>query len=83
MLLDDEHLGFALFNVANSKDGLALLSHLIETSNCLCKGATFESEKDYYNKGFRDFGFMICEMMMKYAFDKYVELLNERRKNNE
>ncbi len=83
MLLDDEKLKLAVHNTANLPDGLDLLFHLITLSGCDTQGITGNERQDYYNKGMRDFGLKLRDLLISYAPEKYINSLKERINKDE
>lgn len=82
--MNDDKLKYIIQNVCNSSDGLKLLSYLLELSNCFSRGTNFNNlYQEYYNKGKKDFGLEIAEMIKKYSFDNYIKILKERNKDYE
>ncbi|MFA5659600.1 MAG: hypothetical protein WC900_10005 [Oscillospiraceae bacterium] len=82
LILDDKELRLVVNNVAVTPDGLKLFGHLLAMSGAFSRGIT-GTDKDIYNKGRSDFGLEIREMLLKHAFQKYVEILKEGEKEDE
>lgn len=77
--MEDEELKNVVYNVSKDKDGYKFISYLIEHSRCNNPGANFENEKiEYYNRGMKDFGRFISNLIQKYNFPKYIEIEKER-----
>ena len=83
MLLDEENLELAVQNTANLPDGLKLLAHFISSSGCYTQGLSKDERTELYNKGQRDFGLKIRDLLLEYAPNKYIELIKEGAKENE
>jgi len=83
MLLDEEKLELAVQNTANLPDGLKLLTHLMTYSGCFTQGLSKDERTELYNKGQRDFGLKIRDLLLEYAPNKYIEVIKEGVTENE
>lgn len=83
-MLDDEHLKEAFTNaISSSKYTVELLAHLIDKSGCFRQGLAKDDSTETYNRGYGDFGLYIRSLFLQYAPKKYLELIEERTKEND
>lgn len=82
--MNDDKLKLLIQNVLSTSYGLELFSYFLDLSNCFSRGTNFNNVyQEYYNKGKKDFGHEIAEMIKKYSFDNYIKILKERNKDYE
>lgn len=81
--MTEDKLKLLIYNVSNDKDGYEFIKYLLEKSNCFSRSNNFICiNQDYYNRGRKDFGNEILDLVQKYNFKKFVELQEERIKNS-
>lgn len=73
--LTDEQLEIVVNNVANTKDGLLLIGHLIAEANIYRRGVLENSDRENFLRGVSAHGIYIKELLEVFAPDKYLELL--------
>lgn len=76
--MKDEELKLVIHNVLRTDDGFKLINYLIEESGCLSAGINFDTLKEYYLRGKKDFGSDILSLVKKYSFENYIKILKER-----
>ena len=65
-------------NALNNQDTVKFLEFIIRNSNCLDTSINFENVyKQYYLQGKREFGYFILNLIKKYQFDIYTEILRK------
>lgn len=76
--MKEEELKLVTYNVLHTEDGYKLIKHLIIESGCLSAGINFDTLKEYYFRGKKDFGSDILSLVKKYSFENYIKILKER-----
>lgn len=77
--MKNEELKLIVNNVLLTSDGYKLIKYLIEESGCLDKSINFDTLKEYYTRGRKDFGNELLELIRINSFDKFLKIQQERK----
>lgn len=74
----EDDIKLMVHNALNNQDTVKFLEFIIKNSNCLDTSTNFENVyKQYYLQGKREFGYFILNLIKKYQFDIYTEILRK------
>ena len=76
MKADD--LKLVINNVLSTEDGYKFIKHLIEESGCLDKSINFDTLREYYIRGKKDFGNYLLELIRVNSFKNFIKIQEER-----
>ena len=82
MEITEEKLKLIIKNIASDNDGILFLDHLLDKTEPFSRGILCDTKRDYYNKGKRDIGLYILDLLSQYAPQEYIEILIKRRNNS-
>lgn len=77
--MQDKELKELVHNVLIDKDGYEFIKVLLEELGAFERGVNLQSrDNDLFNRGKREKGLWLLDLVQKSNFDKYVEIMKER-----
>ena len=72
-----------IVNITNDSNGLKFVKFILEELGAYERGVNFNSKEiDYYNRGKREKGLWLLDLISKYNIEKYIEIIKERNSTN-
>lgn len=81
--MDEDKLKQTVRNAVLSKDTVELLKYFIDKSSCFRQGLAKDEKQEIYNRGYGDFGLHIRELLLNYAPEIYIEIIQKGVEENE
>lgn len=76
----EDDLRMTVKNVANSKDGLYFIEILLDKLGAFERGCNFQNrDLEVFNRGKREQGLWLLDLLLQSNFEKYVEIEKKRR----
>lgn len=76
----DDEIILTLRNVANDKEGLKFIEILLDKLGAFERGCNFQNhEVEMFNRGKREQGLWLLDLLTESNFEKFVELQKRRR----
>jgi len=80
MNYSENQIRMIINNVALSQDGLKFIEILIDKLGAFERGCKFDnSNMEYYNRGKREQGLWLLDLLRDSNFEKYCEIVKQRR----
>lgn len=77
----DKQIELIVKNVSNSNDGMKFIEILLDKLGAFERGCNFQnSEMEYYNRGKREQGLWLLDLLRDNNFEKFTQLQKTRRK---
>ena len=80
MIFTEEEIKMTLKNVSNTKEGLNFITILLDKLGAFERGCNFQNHDiEVFNRGKREQGLWLLDLLAQSNFDKFVEIQKERK----
>ncbi len=80
-MMNENDLKNCIINISNDNDGFNFICFLLDELKPFERGFIQDTNLQNYLKGKKDFAIFILELIQKYNFEKYIQIMEKRSKN--
>lgn len=81
--MKEQELQNLIVNITNDSNGFQFVKLILEELGAFERGINFQSRDiDLYNRGKREKGLWLLDLISKYNLEKFIEIIKERNSSN-